>query len=189
MQDTDTGTLQLKKDAAVSDRDVIYLLRSVHQQQSQMNMLADQKANILVATIGVLFSLIVTRLLTHNAVLTNAQILALMVLGVTALMAFALGIYVLMPRVVATLKGKTIGDCPNPFFFGFFTGVDEKTFTDFVANEAGNDKAARYYLSRDIYHVGQVLRRKYSILRKAYLTIFVGGFLTLLTYIVMLPLD
>lgn len=186
MNVSENGTHQLTNKVAQSDRDVIYLLRSVHQQQVQMNMLADQKANILVATIGVLFSLIVTRLLSQDQVLGLTQWLPLSILAVAALMAFALGIYVLMPRVVTGGKSKPVGEYPNPFFFGFFTQVDEKTFTDFVANEAGNDQTARYYLSRDIYHVGQVLRRKYSILRKAYLTIFVGGFLTLLTYLVML---
>lgn len=154
-----------------------------------MNTMADQKANVLVATIAVLFSVVLTRLLTQQQVLLPSQWAALIVLATASLLAFGFGIYVLMPRMAARTTEKQPGQLPNPFFFGFFTHINEQTFVDFVVDEVNNDKAARRYLARDIYHVGQVLRRKYSVLRKAYLTIFIGGFLTLLTYIVMLPLD
>jgi hypothetical protein len=54
-----------------------------------------------------------------------------------------------------------------------FSQLDQQVFVDYMLNSLNHNEQARRMLLVDIYQIGQVLRRKYRLLRLSY------GFLAL----------
>lgn len=166
-------------DLKASDRDVIYALRSVHQTQVQLNSMADQKANILTGAIVIILTMAAARI---PGVLESATIFQqwmIACLGLFQVAALIVSILVLMPKVVSRIgkgeKTTQVKDIPNPFFFGFFTQVDEDTYVDFIINDLNTNFAARKYMGKDIYQNGRVLDKKYKLLRLAFILALTGA--------------
>jgi hypothetical protein len=152
--------------------DVIYALRTAHQNQSQLNTMADQKANILVSVIAILTSIFITRL--DVSQLDSQQFyFALFSVGFE-LIALLLGILVIRPRMQWRYHKMRLEELPNPLFFGFFCKFPEDEYVDFMMQRLDNDRHAREMLLRDYYQIGQVLRRKFLLLKFAYLFAFGG---------------
>lgn len=95
----------------------IYLLRTMHQYHTQMTALADQKASLLIGASLVIFTVTLAQWR------TGAMTAALILLGVTAVIAALLA----MVAVVPAFRWKTRGQAePNPLFFGFFAEMTEQ---------------------------------------------------------------
>ena len=155
--------------ASDDDRgDIIYALRTAHQSQVQLNVMADQKANILVGTILVLLTFLFTRLSTFEV---DAQWLQIMIMIVSTLEVIAalLGIMVIRPRTRYLRKQVKINDMPNPLFFGFFCQFEEPEYIHYMRNLLVDNQAAHQLLLKDYYQIGQVLKRKFLLLNFAYL--------------------
>lgn len=152
----------------IDDHDVIYTLRTAHQNQTQMLILADQKANIIIGAIVIFLSLSITRytVLSHYTHLYSTIFLLVLVLEMIALF---LCVSVISPRFLWKRNDLPIEKIPNPLFFGFFTNYSEEEYTDFMVKKLFNNQNARELLLRDYYHVGHVLRRKFVMLKFAYL--------------------
>lgn len=155
------------------DRDVIQTLRTAHQNQTQLNLMADQKANILIGTLVLMFTVVFTRLLTLSE-FSPQIVLPLAVFVVLELIPIILTTLVLIPKNIGGLKGITIEKMPNPLFFGFFTCFSEKEYTDFIAKNLADNQSAQNFLVKDIYQIGLVLKRKYFLLKLAYLSAMIG---------------
>jgi len=158
-----TNTSEVEKP---DDHDVIYALRTAHQNQTQMNLMADQKANILVGAIVILMTFLFTRLAVmdfSNTYLVFVLTIIIILLG----LALLFGIMVIKPRTkwVSVVK---INEIPNPFFFGFFSQFKQQEYVDFMMGKLIDNQSARELLIQDIYQLGQVLKRKYSLLKYAY---------------------
>jgi hypothetical protein len=61
----------------------------------------------------------------------------------------------------------------NPFYFGMFAQLDQETYIDYMLQNMHQNQQARRMLLVDIYQIGRVLQRKYTLLRMSY------GFLAL----------
>ena len=110
-----------------TDRDVIQTLRTAHQNQTQLNLMADQKANILIGTLVLMYTVVFTRILTL-AEYSDQVMVPLASFIVLEIIPMVLTILVLIPR---NIKGKSeisIDEMPNPLFFGFFTKFSEKEY-------------------------------------------------------------
>src|SRR5262245_53887270 len=157
----------------------IYALRTVHQSQTHLVVLADQKANILIGAIAVTHTIIFTKV----DFLPNAH-LVLLIVFVWALSIEAVGVYfallTLVPRVSDRFNEVKIEDSPNLAFFGFFTKYPANEYVEYLCRNLRNDDAARRFLAMDIYQVGVVLKRKYKFLRLAYV-FGIGGALLLVS--------
>jgi hypothetical protein len=156
-----------------NDRDVIQTLRTAHQNQTQLNLMADQKANILIGTLVLMFTVVFTRLLTLT-VFSNKIVIPLIVFVVLELIPIVLTTLVLIPRNISGLKGIPIEDMPNPLFFGFFTCFTEQEYADYIEERLNNNESAQLFLVKDIYQIGVILKRKYHLLRLAYLFAMIG---------------
>lgn len=155
---------QLKK---ADDHDIIYALRTAHQNQTQLNLMADQKANIIVGTIVIFLSLLITR---YNTIdLSNTRLIILLTAMVLfEVIALFLGIMVIKPRTKWSKHSLQISQMPNPLFFGFFTRFTEQDFINFMQQKLTDNYSARELLLKDIYQIGQVLKRKFTLLKYAY---------------------
>ena len=145
----------------------IYALRTVHQSQTHLVVLADQKANILIGVIAVTHTIIFTKV----EFLPNAHPMML-TLFVCALLIEVVGIWfallTLLPRASERFHTVKIEDSPNLAFFGFFANYPANEYVEHLCGKLRNDEAARRFLATDIYQVGVVLKRKYKSLRSAY---------------------
>jgi len=154
----------------------IYALRTVHQSQTHLVVLADQKANILIGVIAVTHTIIFTKV----DFLPNAHPMML-VLFVGALLIEAVGIWfallTLLPRASDRFHTVKIEDSPNLAFFGFFANYPANEYVEYLCRTLRSDEAARRFLATDIYQVGVVLKRKYKSLRLAYIFGIGGGVL------------
>lgn len=145
---------------------VIYLLRTMHQYHAQMTALADQKASLLIGASLVIFTVTLAQWR------TGAMTAALVVLGVTAVIAALLA----MVAVVPSFRWKTRGEAePNPLFFGSFAEMTEQQYLERMEEVIRDEHSVYSAMMRDIYHLGWVLyRRKYRFLSYSYRVFAVG---------------
>ena len=154
------------------DNDVIQTLRTAHQNQTQLNLMADQKANILIGTLALTLTVILTRLLT---LADNQALLAcLMVFVLMQMVPLTLAVMVLIPKNIQNKSTIDINGIQNPLFFGFFTNYSEQQYSDYMHEVLVDNESARQLIINDIYQIGIVLRRKYRLLRWAYLSALLG---------------
>ena len=175
-----------------ADKDVIQALRTVHQNQTQLNLMADQKANILIGTLVLVFTVVLTQLMTV-AEQPFQYLLPIAILLFCEMLALILTTLVLLPKNIAGLIGsqapQSIEQMPNPFFFGFFTRYTEQEYQKFLAKRLIDDDSAHKLLISDIYQIGVILKRKYTLLRWAYLFALAGVALALVTGLVLMIQD
>ncbi|MGJ8664249.1 MAG: Pycsar system effector family protein [Marinicella sp.] len=156
-----------------SNNDVIQTLRTAHQNQTQLNLMADQKANILIGTLVLMFTVVLTRLITlaenNHMVLITLTVFVLM-----QIIPLILTVMVLIPKNINQAKVKDIGSIRNPLFFGFFTQYTQQEYSKYMSAVLIDNEAARHMLVNDIYQIGVILRRKYMLLRMAYLFALLG---------------
>ena len=160
--------LDIQNQLDLGSHDVIYALRTAHQHQSQLLFLADQKANILMGILAVILAIIFTKADFLSAVgeWLLIPVACFVLLEVAALL---LALLVVMPKTVGRMKPLLIEDIPNPFFFGFFTKFREEDYLRYLACNLDTDQQARHLLAKDLYQVGQVLRKKYFLLKYTYI--------------------
>lgn len=167
--------------------DIIYALRTAHQGQMQLNLMADQKANILVGTILLLMTVLLTRL---SSLELNQPWLPIVITVVTIVevIAVALGILVIKPRTRYLKKPIKVTDMPNPLFFGFFCHLEEHEYIHYMQNLLVDNRAAHQLLLKDYYQIGQVLKRKFLLLKYAYFFAALGlgiGAVSTISYLIL----
>ncbi|MCK4711122.1 MAG: hypothetical protein KAU21_21095 [Gammaproteobacteria bacterium] len=136
-------------------------------------MLADQKANILIGVVAIICTIVFTKsdiLTTMNGSLLIPFICFL----VLEVLAMFLALLVILPKNINRQNLIKLEDASNPLFFGVFTNYSEQEYVDFLINHMNDDQSARTLLATDLYQVGIVLKKKYSLLKYAYSFAVVG---------------
>jgi len=166
------------------DCDVIQTLRTAHQNQTQLNLMADQKANILIGTLVLMYTVVFTRILTLAEYSDQVMVplASFIVLGIIPLV---LTTMVLIPRNIKGKNDITVDGMPNPLFFGFFTKFTEKEYCQYMAKSLSDNKSARNLLVKDLYQIGVILKRKYNLLRMAYIFAMIGLVIPLLLWVII----
>jgi len=156
--------------------EVITTMRTVQQSQVQLNVLADQKANI---NIG--FTLLFMSL-SQSSMVADAATEGLTRWGivlVTVLIAISLTLALLVgsPRT-NRLRIREPQQLDNPCYFGMFTQIDQDSYVDYMMTQLKQDKHARRMILVDVYQIGRVLKRKYQLLRFSYSFLALGALLS-----------
>ncbi len=154
------------------DNDVIQTLRTAHQNQTQLNLMADQKANILIGTLALMFTVVLTRLLTLAD--NQALLVTLVIFMLMQLLPLVLTVMVLIPKNINGKTSADINDIQNPLFFGFFTQYSQQQYSTYMHGMLVDNESARELIINDIFQIGVILRRKYRLLRLAYLSALLG---------------
>ncbi|MAS95776.1 MAG: hypothetical protein CMO55_21445 [Verrucomicrobiales bacterium] len=163
--------------------DGIYVLRTTQQNQVQLNLMADQKANIIIG-VTLIFFTIAYRLLTENSEDVDWIGIPLSMLSITMITSFILAIMVVTPKLRHLSKTKASA-LPNPLFFGYFPAVDEEEYIDHLVGELADSRKSREILSRDMYQTGRALRRKFVLLRISYIFLATGVLATVVSYLIL----
>lgn len=146
----------------------VHLIRTAVTTHMQLSQMADQKANMLIGASMVIFTLCVGQLRAGRLMAPIA------ILAVAVFLAAICAIMAVLPSV-ARRGGGAVGKDDNLLFFGIFSALDEKDFTDRVMDIVSDDTILCRTMLRDLHQNGQVLqRRKYRWLGYAYRLFLVG---------------
>lgn len=168
-----------------TDHEVIYALRTASQHQTQLLVLADQKANILIGVVVVSLMIVLTRLTLLEG-LEGWRLAALSVFvlleGAAVLMAFL----VVTPRIRKEPEIEALDAIPNPLYFYQYTQFEERAYVDWLVARLEGPLEARGLLLTNYYQTGLVLKQKYRLLRYAYVLFCVGLVIGLLSALIVL---
>lgn len=147
--------------------DFVHLLRTTQQIQYQLSQMADQKANLLMGTTFVIFTITI-----GQAKTTTGPAIALLILGAAAFMSALLAVMAVLPST----KVPPRPDGPaNLLFFGSFSQLSEDEFVALMLKTVETHDAVFEAFAHDIYQNGRVLaRKKYRLLGYAYKVLVVG---------------
>lgn len=152
----------------------IHLVRTTQNNTLKLSQMADQKASILMGATFLVFSISVSRSLTGNLPWS---------LALLAVFAFASSLCAVMAVIPAVSTPAKMPGKPNNLFFGHFTHLDERQWTEDVLEDLKADETVFKAMLHDIYQNGLVLqKKKYRYLGLAYRTFIVGLILTLVAF-------
>jgi hypothetical protein len=180
--DLDKIYSDVEADTVEHSSEVIVAMRTVQQSQVQLNVLADQKANI---NIG--FTLLFLSM-SHSSMVADAVTEGWARWGVvlvTLLIAtsLTLALLVVSPRT-NRMRIRQPQEMGNPFYFGMFTQLDQDSYVDFMLTHLLRDMQARRMMLVDVYQIGLVLKRKYRLLRFSYSFLALSALLSAAMFVV-----
>jgi len=146
--------------------EVITTMRTVQQSQVQLNVLADQKANINIG-FTLLFLSLSQSSMVADATTDGVARWGVVLVTVLIAVSLTLALLVVSPRT-NRLRIREPQQMGNPFYFGMFTQLDQETYVDYMLTNLDQDKIARRMMLVDVYQIGSVLKRKYRLLRFSY---------------------
>jgi predicted metal-dependent HD superfamily phosphohydrolase len=173
-------------------RGIETMFHSMYNNHMNLSGMADSKANMMISLNSIIMSVIITYLGAKTSMLgvqfTKNPIL-LVPVGSLLLASLASVIFAIMsaqPEVTsfAVKPAKVIPRKVNLLFFGNFTRLDLEDFQSGM-HDIMRDKNTLYNnMITDIYYLGEVLKRKYALLRVSYTIFMIGLILTVVSFIV-----
>ncbi|MGV3586530.1 MAG: Pycsar system effector family protein [Adhaeribacter sp.] len=173
-------------------RGIETMFQSTYQNHMSLSGIADNKANMMISLNAIILSVIITYLGAKTSVLgtefTRNPILMVPVgtLILTTLGSVVSAIMSAQPEVTSfkiranKVKSKKV----NILFFGNFTKIPLEDF-QVGMHDLMREKDALYNnMIIDIYYLGEVLSKKYRLLRISYTIFMIGLILTVLSFVV-----
>lgn len=144
---------------------VDHMFRAIHQRQTQMSAMADQKANILIGASFVVLTLVFgqARFVGINP--------AMISFAITASVATFFAGLVVFPRVRGSWRPTAAF---NPLFFSYQASLEEDEYHRVLAEIVEDDALVFRAIARDLHQTAKVLERKYRFVRLTYITYFIG---------------
>ena len=173
-------------------RGIETMFRNTYRTHLNLSAIADNKANMMISLNSIILSVIITYLSTKTSI-TGAEfaqhrslLIPVGMLLLTTLGSVIFAIISAQPEVTSfTLnknKNKINSRKVNLLFFGNFTNIPLDDFQQGM-HEIMRDKKSLYNnMITDIYYLGEVLSRKYKILRISYTIFMVGLVLTVIAF-------
>ena len=192
-----------KKTKAQSDtfaepkRGIETMFRTMYSNHMKLSDMADKKASMMISLNAVLMSIIITYLGAKTSALgpafTRNPILAVPmgILLLTSLGSIVTAILSAQPDVTSF---KWLKKSPqvatnrrvNLLFFGQFTKLSLDNFQSGMRDLMRQKDMLYTNMVTDVYYLGEVLTRKYGLLRRSYSIFMVGLILTVLSFVIVL---
>jgi CRISPR/Cas system-associated endonuclease Cas3-HD len=171
-------------DSKKSDRGIETMFRNVIRTHVSFSSMADSKANIMISVntilLGAIFTILARKLDTNPHL-----VIPTIMLTFVSLTTLILAVSVTRPSVSSGLftKDDIKNKLTNLLFFGNFYKMKLDDFA-WGMNEMMEDKEFLYdSMIKDFYYLGQVLGRKYKILRVCYTVFMIGITLAVLLFV------
>lgn len=177
------------KGALGTSRGVETMFRTSYRTHVDLSHLADNKANIMISINGIIISILLASI--SPKIDANPFLLiptSVLLIGCVVSMIFA--ILAARPRVsshVISLEDVTEHRA-NILFFGNFVTLDEEEFVEGMKGLMIDTDQLYVNMTRDIYSLGHVLARKFTLLRHAYNVFMVGLVVGVAIFIVVFGL-
>ncbi|MBK6623283.1 MAG: hypothetical protein IPH04_04605 [Saprospirales bacterium] len=158
--------------------------RTSYRNHINLSAIADSKANIMISVNAILISVIISAVSYKNITETNPMILMpAVIFVVTGLTSLTFAVLSARPKVTAL--NKEIHDREkvkqNLFFFGNFVNLRLDEYEEAMDSIFRDGELLYGNLVRDLYHLGQVLDKKYRYLTLSY-NIFIVGFIATVVF-------
>lgn len=141
-----------------------YMLRTTQQHHVQLSLMADQKANIMIASASILLTFSFANFKQQN-----------LFWGFLALFIFSFGALILAILAVTPRLHHHQSGSMNPLFFGDFKHLGLEEYQDVMHEVMLSDRATYNALIADIHALGTTLSdRKYRFLGMSYRTFLAG---------------
>ncbi len=179
-------------------RGIETMFRNVYRMHINLSAIADNKANMMISVNSIILSIVITYTGAQTAqagsdfLQHRSLMIPLLVLLLTNLSSLVCAIISAQPEVTSMLKKgnkKTLDAKPkrkvNVLFFGNFTKIPLQEFEDAMNGLLRNKDSLYNNMIMDIYYLGDVLTRKYQLLKFSYAIFMVGLVVTVLSFIVV----
>lgn len=169
-----------EKELLRSRRGIETLFRVSYREQLELTALADSKANIMIEVNGLILSIM---LASASIILDGAPWLGLPcgAMVVTAFISIVFAVLAARPtlREPAELHVEDVqSGRANILYFGNFARISEDQFVDGMREMLDDPERVYLNMTRHIYGMGFILRRKFRLLRVAYTVFLTGLFVT-----------
>lgn len=160
--------------------------RTNYRTHINLSAIADNKANIMISVNAILISVIISVVSYRNMTETNpAILLPVVIFLVTGLASLIFAVLAARPKVTSVINDATPLEEArrNLMFFGNFVALKLDKYEELV-DEMFQDSELLYgNMTRDLYHLGLVLDKKYRYLTVSYNVFMIGFIATVLTFI------
>ncbi|MDR8393716.1 DUF5706 domain-containing protein [Aliifodinibius sp. S!AR15-10] len=156
-------------------RGVSDMFRTAYRTHVELSAIADNKSNIMISINGIIISIVIASI--SPKIDANPWLLwptAALLLSCLASLVFA--ILAARPRVnknPVTLEDVRANRA-NILFFGNYNNMERSEFVEGIEELMQDEQRLYDSMARDLYGLGQVLFKKYDLLRVSY-TIFMAG--------------
>lgn len=154
-----------------------------------LSAIADNKANIMISVNSILISVLLTILTYRNMANINPKVvLPAVIFLVSALASLIFAILSARPKVT-NLNGSSMPKeavRKNIVFFGNFVQLDLDQYEEAVDAMFRDSSLLYGNMARDLYHLGQVLAKKYHYLSIAYNIFMMGFIVSVITFLIVL---
>lgn len=174
------------KEGLGTSRGIETMFRTSYLTHVNLSAMADNKANIMISINGIIMSIIIASI--SPKIDTNPWLLApTSILLITCLISIIYAVLAARPRLqlpeaLSNLQPKRKASI---LFFGQFTALKEEDFVDDMTGLLNNLDELYESMMRDIYSLGQVLARKFRLLRVSYTVFMIGLAAGVVLYIVV----
>jgi hypothetical protein len=147
----------------------MYMLRTTQQHHVQLSVIADQKANILLACNSIILTLSLSRLEFIQSYWCTYTMLA------SSVASMLLALLVVAPLSRKRKRPKLGERDFNVLFFDHFTSLSFDQYRDSMLEKMQSSESVQETMVKDIYQIGQVLStRKYRFLKLSSIVFMVG---------------
>lgn len=181
----DSGKKDKDKDK-LGGRPAQTLMRVQYPMHMDLSSLADSKSNIMISINGLMVSILLASI--SPKIESNPWLLLpTIVLLLGCMVSLVYAILAAMPRV--TRGHMTLEDVQrrnvNLLFFGNFAQLSREDYVEGMSDLIGDKKLLYQRMLEDIYGLGKVLQRKFSLLRISYAAFMIGLISGALLYIIV----
>jgi hypothetical protein len=166
------------------DTGISAFFRVLSNNLNQQNILADNKANIMISINTVVLSLVIGSSARNMEYWQNLFVPIIMFL-LTSLLTIVFAVLATRPNFVKGIV--TQDDLDNKkstlFFFGNFTSLSLQDFEDSMLTILKDDEYLYRSILADFYGQGKVLKRKYLLLTYSYSIFLIGVILSVLVFL------
>ncbi len=163
------------QDGLGTTRGIETMFRTSYRVHMELSSLADTKANIMISINGLIISIIIASI--SPKIDTNPWLLiptTVMLLG--CLVSIVYAVISARPRVSSDLISldDVRSNKANILFFGHFSRLSQDDFVTGMSELLSNSTTLYQNMIRDIYSLGNVLTRKFELLRVSYNAFMIG---------------
>lgn len=162
----------------------MYMLRTTQQHHVQLSSFADQKANIIIASNCIIFSITLARIDSAMGYWGVWSLLA------TSVLCIITAIFVVAPLSLPQRRPSFESKNFNPLFFMHFTAFSHDEYQNKMKHIMETKEDVQESMVRDIYQIGKVLAtRKYPFLKISSAIFIFGMILSLVLFAIQVGLD
>jgi hypothetical protein len=159
----------------------MYMLRTTQQHHVQLSLIADQKANILLACNSIILSLSLSRMDFIKVYWCTYSMLSASVISML------LALLVVAPLSLKKKRPQPDDRNFNVLFFGHFTSLPFDQFRERMFSTMESSESVQEAMVKDIYQIGKVLTtRKYLFLKWSSSVFMLGVILSVILLVIQM---